>query len=370
MLASTPLAMLSFSSTDSFGITQGFFGGAATRNELAIPQFEFQDPSEDGGLIPLAPSTSSATQPPQRDLPNSDVPKQNSTNQGAIKPDSPQENLPGEEFPEQYPSKESPPPESAGQVIPDDTTYSGNDGGPIGFEGSTQPTPDVTTLDKPSPREVRSVLTMLAALKYQPSGTTETVRSERAGNALEFVRQQRERVRDVEGGAVAVAVREIADELEAAPPQTEAAVRSLLDIAVPMDRSAGRYQAFEVLTNEEASFVPHDGLPVEEFIPAIEGLDQGNGKSHQTSAAEAQVIPVRTSEGGLSTTANPCTTEEDRSSIWSVTLGLVAFGFVLQLLPKRHAELLKSHARQIWQQLIAITGSGRRRAKVAPFPEI
>jgi len=315
MLAITPLGDSFFSAAD---IVRGGESLAATNgrgSEWGLPQIEILPDSEEGGLIPIEPPM---IEPP------------------TFEPAPPQQERPEEN------TKEEP----------------GGDGGLIVDQGQGGESPtDASPYDGPSPREVHSVLQMLAALKYPVGGAIESEPTDEPDD-FEFAQESRERSRELDGGAVGIAVGEVADELEAASPTTEAAVQSLLEIAIPIDRSAGRYQAFEVLTTEEVRFVPADTSLEVDFAPTL-NVSEVESQDVEIEAAAAPLAPRDNTAIPLTEASGesaPVVADDERSSAWSLAIAFVAFGFVLQLLPKKQREQLKTHAGQLWQWLV--TGPG------------
>lgn len=338
MLAS---AFISFDT--NYGMTLQVGGDSVITNnfnhqrELELPRTEGMTDQADGGMIPI---------------PNEPwIPETKPT-------------------PPATPSANSPPPAAPTPPVPDATPEApGESGGLVEVGPETEPenSTGVAPYDDPSPREVRSVLQMLAALKYPISGGENVAEFDSKFDDAEQHVRRLETVltetvlTETDGGAVAIAIQDIADEFAAAgPPHIDEA--SLLEISVQMDRSAGRFQAFEVLTSEE---VP---LPAAEVRPTSMPQPLANPAAvNFESTGEANLVetPLQTSSRQAGDSASDSASvsggtaavaaDEKSSSTWSLAVALVAFGFVLQLLRERHGERMQARAAWAWQSLLAVT---------------
>ncbi len=345
---------------------QALFSSASSLGQpsLSLPQFNGTPRDFDGGMIPIptepwkfevkpvAPAASAQLDP---------LPVDPLAVDPAVKPLDPSPMIPTPI----NPAPANPKSNNPAPTIPD--TAAGGAESDSGFDSWDQDTGlenpgDVKPLDDPSPRELNSVLQMLAGLKYPVSGG-ETV-TDIASNFAAFVpNDQRLEVMQSEpdGGTVAIAVSEIADELAAARALPSELEESLLEITVQMDRSAGRLQAFEVLTLEAPIQPARDLHSTEALPPADAGAvrfetgEEENGAElpKQTSSRaadrEAQAAPAAAVDGSLALAA-----DEKTGSTWSLTIALVTFGFVLQLMRDRHGERLRAKAIAVWQKLQTI----------------
>jgi hypothetical protein len=254
-------------------------------------------------------------------------------------------------------------PDAVPDVVPEDPGKSG------GFtelpdetelENSVDP---ASPYDDPSPREVNAVMQMLAALQY-PLGGSETspAADDLLGDVDQSLRSRDSESLPADGGSIAIAVSEIADELESARPLSHELEQSLLEISVQMDRSAGRFQAFEVLTLEQPA-LPSTEQPLREVQrtsqPAAVNVEESPNEAAELSTPLSQSSAHgsdASSTAAVGDSAQPLATETEKSgSTWSLAIAVVTFGFVLQLLHDRHGERLKARASAIWQSLIAVT---------------
>lgn len=353
------LAFTVFATDTNYGSTLQLAGTSVItnsynhQNELAVPQVDLTPKTEDGGLIPIpsepwVPETKPTTPPANSNPPRNSTPPANSippTNSTPPVPDT---------VPEQ-------PGESGGMI----------DLGPkTEPEGSTDP----STYDDATPREMRSVMQLLAALKYPVEGSNSTgAVANKFSDVEQHVRRLESVLTEADGGAVSIAVSEVADELDAARTQPHIDEASLLEISVQMDRSAGRFQAFEVLTLEQpalpAAATPPTSVPPPPANPAAVNFESGsdpNALELPTQTSSRQ--PTGSMPGGDSVvadgTAAVAAADEKSTSTWSLAIALVTFGFVLQLLRERRGERLQAKAASLWQSLLAVTfWQPRRRAE-------
>lgn len=229
------------------------------------------------------------------------------------------------------------PPDGGGQIELGDYGESGSDPG------------GATPRDAREERESRSVLEMLARLKYPVSTDTAASGVELAdpsapgtdNAALDSVR--------LDERAVDIAVSELDDELVPAPAPSRAAGESVLNVEVRIDRSAGRYQAFEVLMINPPAGRQDAREAIREPIttPTATNNDLGfAAESPTVTDAESSDLasPVQTTAAvGQPATASGTSpfallyslVDEKFSSSWNrafalVTFGLVAYIFRLQ----------------------------------------
>jgi hypothetical protein len=344
------LAFTVFATDTNYGSTLQLAGTSVItnsynhQNELAVPQVDLTPKTEDGGLIPIP---SEPWVPETKPTPTP-IPPANSTPPGSSTPPVPDK-------------------------VPEEPT---DPGGMIDLGPKTDPevSTDPSTYDDATPREMRSVMQLLAALKYPVEGSNSTgAVANKFSDVEQHVRRLESVLTEADGGAVSIAVSEVADELDAARTQPHIDEASLLEISVQMDRSAGRFQAFEVLTLEQpalpAAATPPTSAPPPPANPAAVNFESGGDPN-------AQELPTQTSSrqptgsvpGGDSVvvdgTAAVATADEKSSSTWSLAIALVTFGFVLQLLRERRGERLPAKAAAIWQSLLAVTfWQPRRRAE-------
>lgn len=351
--------MLSFTvlTDGDFGLTRHYgdslvLSGITNSHQpsLELPKFEIMPETADGGLIPIpnepwqpevkpvAPSD-----PATANLPRAVAPATPPANSGAMNPPPAHQ--------EQNNSTQPIP-----DVVPEEPSGGLVD---LGTETGLEDPGDSSPLNDPSPRELRSVMQLLAGLKYPVGGGESSATIDRPladfdpqGRRLESV------LSEADGGVVAIAVNEIVDELEAARTTLPSiAEESLLEIAVQMDRSAGRFQAFEVLTLEEPT------LPVREIRPTVIQHPQSDPAAvnfEGVSEMEPTELPTQSSSrqtSSLQSSSNaPVAVADGRSgSTWSLTIALVTFGFVLQLLRDRRGERLKAQAASWWESLFVVT---------------
>jgi hypothetical protein len=196
-------------------------------------------------------------------------------------------------------------------------------------------------------RESRSVLEMLARLKYPVGADTAASDVELAepssadGAALESVR--------LDERTVDIAVSELADEFAPVRPQPRSPGGALLDVDVQIDRSAGRYQVFEVLMiNPDRQGAREAAVPEQNTTRAAANNDLGQADvSRDETEVEANDVALPAVH--IHTTVDrPAGTEsasplallyslvdEKLGSSWNrafalVTFGLVAYIFRLQ----------------------------------------
>jgi hypothetical protein len=354
MLASV---LISFDSDYGFTLQAG--GSSVTngfnyQRELELPQTELAPNWGDGGQIPI---------PNEPWIPESKP----------ITPTAPPVTPPANSTP---PASSTPVPD----VVPEEP---GDTGGLVDLGSETEPTDpsDGSPFDDPSPRESRSVMQMLAALQYPISGGDNVADLDsQFDDAEQHVRRLETVLTEADGGAVAIAIQDIADEFAAAGPAPNIDEASLLEISVQMDRSAGRYQAFEVLTSEE---VP---LPAAEVGPTYTPQPPANPAAvnfESTGETNAVEMPRPTSnrhptdsatgaEAVAAGTAAVAAADEKSSSTWSLAVALVTCGFVLQLLRDRHGNRLQAKAASVWHSLLAVTfwkPSRREQTPVGPRPQ-
>lgn len=202
-------------------------------------------------------------------------------------------------------------------------------------------------------RESRSVLEMLAQLKYPVGNETAASGGELAeptpadGAAFESVR--------LDERTVDIAVSELADEFAPVRPQPRSPGGALLDVDVQIDRSAGRFQAFEVLMiNPDRQGAREAAVPEQNTTRAAANNDLGQADvSRDETEVEANDVALpavqihTTVERPAGTeSASPLAllyslVDEKLGSSWNrafalVTFGLVAYIFRLQYRLRLH----------------------------------
>ena len=275
------------------------------------------------------------------ELPPAEIPPTKDDNDGGLVP----------VLPTQPWEKEENGSQPADDIDPADGAEPADPGGLI--EDLDQPT-DAKPFEEPSPRVVRSVFAMLAALKYSVAADDESLFDELARKAHDGQLRELDSP-DAEGGAIEIAVSEIAAEQEfAEPANRDVDDESLLEVAVEMDRSAGRFQAFEVLTTEDvpAATATEFEMPARtqaqpatfDFGDAPQAAPPANQPRGNEVGQSAALDPVGDAISAASSAPTAAVADEKSSSIWSLGFGLVTFGFVLQLLRSRNSERAKAQA--------------------------
>ena len=220
---------------------------------------------------------------------------------------------------------------------------------------------------------------MLAALQYPISGGDNVADLDSQFDDVEqHVRRLETVLTEADGGAVSIAINEIADEFAAAGPLPHIDEASLLEISVQMDRSAGRYQAFEVLTSEEIPLPAAELRPTYTPQPPASPTAVNFESTGETNAVEmprqtSNRQPTDSATGAVAVgTAAVAAADEKSSSTWSLAVALVTCGFVLQLLRDRHGNRLQAKAASVWHSLLAVTfwkPTRREQTPVGPRPQ-
>jgi hypothetical protein len=296
---------------------QSFTGGLAT--ELFAPQLQFHSsPQSRSGL-------SRGDEVPNREAPNGMVPgeERRGAEQG-------REDAPG----------------GIDSFVPplDVPVETPDEGGQIDVGGYGDSAGGTSPSDVRDARESRAVLEMLARLKYSVAATADEV------DLAEPVV-----TRDVEGrtGSVLldqrtidIAVSELAEELDVSPLPQRSSGASLLDIDVPMDRSAGRFQVFEVLMIDPAA--AHSAVREALYGPSspsaaaaydfdwIDPAEAGSEPEIDSIAPplvqlQANVEPAKPQEGISPLAMITAFVDEKLSSTWNRALALLTFGLMSYL---------------------------------------
>ena len=236
------------------------------------------------------------------------------------------------------------------------------------YGGSDETSPTDSPNDGPTQRETRAVLEMLSALKY-PLTRWENARSSLLDDLSALEHDQRlsndaelslhEAVTD--GGAVPIAIEEIVAEIETERMAAQETAESLLDVSVQMDNTFGRFQAFEILTAEEA--VPateseanpteeNSALPFDDFGFVV---DDGSEELVSDNNGSLLVEPEALANGIVLSKSIPppvVAIMSEQDSRWATTLALATAGIVVQLLIERRIERFRWRARLLWNNLV------------------
>lgn len=308
-----------------------------------------------------------------------------------------------EYIPESDPWKTEPPAADSDEFFPGDSEGSEPDGpsnpeggmidvGGYGPGDDTEPT-DPSPYEDPGVdavlgREARDVFEMLSALKYPLAHSTNaTASADAADDDFESVlaetavlrRELADESHD-EGGAVGIAVRDIADELEAESEATSSHEGSLLEISVQMDNTAGRYQAFEVLTLESA-LVPSttnntsrnaDSIPCDAPEPSEESSSSSSNVVPRASGDRQRVLGGPSAVESTGTTDDSLSlilpAEDSTKTLWTSAVALMTGGLVVHLLRERTFEHLALRARRAYRRLVRAYVRPKRGA-LLPQPE-
>ncbi|WP_425614037.1 hypothetical protein NA78x_003889 [Anatilimnocola sp. NA78] len=283
-----------------------------------------------------------------------------------ILPEIPPTEIPGEK--QEY-IPESPLPEDRSQ---DDS----EPGGLVDLENTFEGSGDSSPADVTTDRETRAVLEMLSALKYPLTGL------DRAGTPLldnltsdaQTEKQSSENAdlkfheANSEGGAVAIAVREVVAEMEAAKRTVLSSAESLLEVPVQMDNSSGRFQAFEVMTAEDttstatSSEVNQDDADssLQPFSDDFGFFDEDGGDAAMQGEGDESVagLPVSaeqlTSLEGSFPLSAWIAGRDYTNTAWSVAIALAALGLTHQMLRQRNIERARLQALRVWQQVVKV----------------
>lgn len=228
-------------------------------------------------------------------------------------------------------------PDGGGQI---DLGGYGDSGGAAGGDsGGTTPA------DVRGERESRAVLQMLAGLKY-PVQDLAANKADASTSEVEFADPTSAATRTssvrLDERTIDIAVSELADEFTDAPAQVRSAGESLLDVEVQMDRAAGRYQAFEVLTTDPAA-ARTESLDARSEFHTVPMSNSGEVSQHSESLkipeqpSAATSLPTNlTTEATTVEATSPLTilytlVDEKFGTTWTRAISLVLFGLVVHL---------------------------------------
>jgi hypothetical protein len=195
---------------------------------------------------------------------------------------------------------------------------------------------------------------MLANLKY-PVGSATTKHSGSAREALfadavaESLSSTRPSSVRLDERTVDIAVSELAAEFEPAPAPLRAARESVLDVDVQMDRAAGRFQAFEVLTIDQTTTRTPTREEMREAEAAPTAAANDFGWSNQESASDENAIAFHPlvqmqataeqnpSAEGTSPLAYLYTLVDEQIGVtWNRAFALVVFGLIAYAFRLQH----------------------------------
>ena len=226
-------------------------------------------------------------------------------------------------------------PDGGGQI---DLGGYGDSGGDSGSDsGGTTPA------EVRGERESRAVLQMLASLKYPVQGDSTDKPAGTASEDFTVPDPAAPRTSSVrlDERTIDIAVSELADEFADAPAQVRSG-ESLLDVEVQMDRAAGRYQAFEVLTIDPAAAGP-ESRDARSEIPAFPAASSDEFSQNNepvvspTQANNARELPTNlateatTTEGTSPLALLYTLVDEKFGTTWTRAISLVLFGLVVHL---------------------------------------
>lgn len=359
MLSATPIG-ITFSEVGTKGTSSaGLIVNGDNSRELELPSFE---------TIPR----DSETRPQQEIPPTNEVP--------------PPKEIPpylppiGDSGKPEVPSRNNPLPDSSPPV--DNDTGEIDPGGEINigsFDSTKNNSANTSPADVAAQRETRAVLQMLSSLQYSVEERNSGDRLERRQQDTAFQSlfrdlasqlNQPQNDADHNGGEVAIAADEVAAEMQAArawQPSPEL----LRDVAVQLESTSGRYQAFEVSTfNETAVPVARDIN--ESLVPRVptSSFDSSSNGENLPAAADVDALTPEQlpTIGEASLSATP-PIDESRKLTWTTAVALITLGILLQVLRDWKLEGLRTQAAVVWHQWIASPLWFRRRSAANREPD-